>query len=428
MPRPTVALASLDRPIAERFGARLKAARLRAGLTQARLAEGRYTKAYISALENGLSKPSMAAVHFLAGRLGTSPTELLGASDARWGRVEADLRLAAGDWQAAADAYDHLLEEEQAPIRRAELLRGRAEANSRLDRPADAVESAAESAAIFDANGLSADAALARYWQSAGLYRLENSEEARALLRQIIDAIRGGLKAEPDLELRALIALAMNDSREGRPDRALTYLNEARARLGELDDRRRAAFLESLAISYRESGDYEAAVTMATQAIAYFRAAEDELEVALLDNELALTHLALGTLERANAHALAAHERMTRLGDTVRLADVLETQAQIAVALGDLSAGEAHALAAIEAAGPTGNFKAAIDAAMTRARIARRQGDLPRATDILERALADARAHGRPAQARDCLIALSELAAETGDHAHAYELVREALA
>lgn len=417
----------LDRGLAERFGARLRAARLRAGLTQAKLAEGRYTKAYISALENGLSKPSMAAVHFLGGRLGLSPTELLGASDDRWGRVEADLRLAAGDWQTAADSYERLLEEERIPSRRAEILRGRAEALSRLDRPSEAVEAAAQAAAIFDANGQSADAALARYWQASGMYRLENADEARSLLRHIIDAIRAGIAAEPDLEIRCLIALAMIDSREGQADRALTYLNEARARLGEFDDRRRAAFMESLAISYRESGDYEAAVTAATQAIAYFRSAEDELEVALLDNELALTHLALGTFERAKAHAAAAHERMSRLGDRTRLANVLETEAQVAFAVGDLDQAEEHALAAIETAGVSGNVKAALSAALTRGRIARKRGEAARAAEILESALAEARKHGRSSQMRQLLVELSEVAAEGGDTKRAYEFAREAL-
>ena len=68
-------LAVEDRDLAQQIGARLKAARLRAGLTQQQVAAGRYTKAYVSALENGLIKPSMAALRFLAVRLGTTPSE-----------------------------------------------------------------------------------------------------------------------------------------------------------------------------------------------------------------------------------------------------------------------------------------------------------------------------------------------------------------
>ena len=56
--------------LAEAIGARIKQARLAAGLTQAQLAGDRYTKAYVSALEHGLAKPSMAALTFLSERLG----------------------------------------------------------------------------------------------------------------------------------------------------------------------------------------------------------------------------------------------------------------------------------------------------------------------------------------------------------------------
>jgi tetratricopeptide (TPR) repeat protein len=412
---------------AGQFATRLKAARLRAGLTQARLAEGRYTKAYVSALENGLSRPSIVALDFLAARLGIAPTDLLGEGPTRWSRVEADLRLAAGDWQTALDAYDRLLDDEPYAVRRAEIQRGRAEALSRLDRPADAVTAGAEAAALFTAHGFPADAAVARYWQASGLYRLENTEEARALFRGVLDAARGGIPVEPDLEVRTLISLAMIDSREGRPERALTYLGEARAQVDALDDRRRASFFESLAISYRESGDYEAAVSTATQAIAYFRAAEDQLEVALIDNELALTHLALGTLERARTHAAAAHDRMEEIGNTTRLANVLETQAQVALAMGDLAEAERFAVEAIAAAGTSGNQKAAVSAALTRGRIARRLGEPARAITILEAAIEAARDHGRSAQLRDCLVELGELMAEQGDTRRAYELAREAL-
>ena len=59
-----------DSALAQSIGSRIRERRHRAGLSQQRLAEGRYTKAYISALETGAAKPSMAALNFMAGRLG----------------------------------------------------------------------------------------------------------------------------------------------------------------------------------------------------------------------------------------------------------------------------------------------------------------------------------------------------------------------
>ena len=103
-------LAAEDKDLAVLIGTRLRAARQRAGLTQREVAEPRYTKAYISALENGLIKPSMAALRFVATKLGTTASELLADTDLQWDRTEAELRLAAGDWQAAIDAWRTILE------------------------------------------------------------------------------------------------------------------------------------------------------------------------------------------------------------------------------------------------------------------------------------------------------------------------------
>src|SRR3954465_14494870 len=111
-------LAKEDLDLARQVGVRLKAARTRAGLTQRELAEPRYTKAYISALENGLIKPSMAALRFLARRLGTVPGEFLADQDTHWQRIEAELRLASGDWQAAADRFQVILDAGPAGVAR----------------------------------------------------------------------------------------------------------------------------------------------------------------------------------------------------------------------------------------------------------------------------------------------------------------------
>ena len=94
--------------VARRIGERIRQVRTRLSLTQAQLAKGRYTAAYISALERGLAKPSMAALTFLSERLGVSIPDLVAEERPAAGRLEADLLLAFG--QAAAGS---------GPIRRA---------------------------------------------------------------------------------------------------------------------------------------------------------------------------------------------------------------------------------------------------------------------------------------------------------------------
>src|SRR3954465_10200689 len=81
------------RDLARSIGARIRIARLAAHLTQQELAGDRYTKAYVSALELGHAKPSMAALDYLAPRLGTTPDRLLADDAGRWTRLDADLHL-----------------------------------------------------------------------------------------------------------------------------------------------------------------------------------------------------------------------------------------------------------------------------------------------------------------------------------------------
>ena len=58
-----------DRELAHRIGQLIREARHRAGLTQQQVAGDRYTKAYVSALETGIARPSMVALNHIAERL-----------------------------------------------------------------------------------------------------------------------------------------------------------------------------------------------------------------------------------------------------------------------------------------------------------------------------------------------------------------------
>ena len=116
----------------------------RRGMTQRELAEPRYTKAYVSALEKGLIKPSLAALRYLARRLGTVPEAFLADADTQWQRIDAELRLAAGDWQSAADRFREILETEIQGAGRGLSLLGLAEASYRLGRGREVIALATE--------------------------------------------------------------------------------------------------------------------------------------------------------------------------------------------------------------------------------------------------------------------------------------------
>jgi tetratricopeptide (TPR) repeat protein len=428
MPRSAKSHVEADRPLARQIGGRIRRERLRVGLTQAALAEPRYTKAYVSALENGLVKPSMAALNFLAQRLGVPVSRLLTDEGRAWARLEADLLLASGDWEPALVAYADLVDEAADPITRAELLLGSAEALVRLDRGREAITLAAEAADRFEAAGRVSDAAFARYWLAAAHHVAENPAEARVILLDLERRLAGGLPGPTaDFGVRVLITLAVVEGREGRTEAALAYLEAARARLSQLDDRRRATFLHSLALNYRELGDMEGAIATATQCLALYRSIDADAEIGALDNELALTYLAIGDRARARQHAEAAIDRLRALGDQRVLPHVEETLAQIRLAEGDPAGATAAATQALDLARATGNRKASISSLVTLARAARARGDHRAAETHLEAAAALAEAVGRSAQLRDVLVEWSDTVAASGDLARALELSRRAL-
>ena len=416
-----------DTPLARSIGARIRQARLQAGLTQQQLAGDRYTKAYVSALENGLSKPSMAALNYLATRLDMPATVLLAGETDDWSRIEADVLLASGRWQEALDIYDRHLAEAPRGRARAELLRGRAEALARLDRGAEAAAAGSEAAEIFDHLGRQADAALARYWVANGEYLQGNVAEARRLVEAILAMVRAGLRVEPDFHLRLVIALAAVETRDGEYDRALAYLSEVRGLAEYLDDRRRATYFFDLAHSYRESGDYEAAVRTGYASLTLFAAMNADAEIAALENDLALVFLKLENLSRAHELVASARTRFEALGDARWMAHIADTEAQIALAGSAFDQAATLVEQAIDGAQCTGNQKALIDALVTRAQIRRQRGDRESADDDFARAADLARISGSRGRLREVLSAWSEMLAETGDLRRAYDLTHEAL-
>jgi tetratricopeptide (TPR) repeat protein len=416
-----------DRDLARRIGGRIREARLRAGLTQQQLAGDRYTKAYISALETGIARPSMVALTFICERLGLPASHFIDQSHPTWTRLEVDMRLAAGDWVAAADGYTTLLADATDDGVRADLLRGLAEASARLDLGKEAIAAASEATRLYAAAGRDSDAALARYWLAYGLYQSDNELDARSVLTALLEQVRNGLNVEPDFEMRLLTSLAAVESRAGQPTRALTYLEEARGLAADLDDRRRAAFLFNLAINYREVGDFEGAIRAGTQGMALYRAAGAIFESARIENDLALAYLATGQIERARELAADARHQIEETGDERWMAAVVDTEAQVALAAGEVDEALRLARAARGHADRSGNEFGGLMAMLTEARILRRGGRAEEAETRFGEAAAIARESRAPNRLREVLREWADLRAEAGDHRGAYELSSEAL-
>ena len=396
-------------------------------MTQAQLAGDRYTGSYVSALENGLVRASMAALTYLAERLDVGVDDLLNDRESGWNRLEADLHLASGDWTAALDRYSTLLESASSRLDTALLLRGRAEAYCRLGRPTEAVRDATPAYEALKRQGRHADAAYAAYWLANAHHQLNNPAEARAIGHQVLAEVRAGLEVQADFKVRLLAALAAIESWDGHHHRALALLEEARAMDKEIDDRARAALLFSMAIGHAETGDHEAALRAGTQALALYEAADAPREAAALRNSLALTHLHAANLDRAAELAEEARRMATEADDRRMLSHVADTQAQIALARTDEPAVRRHVAEALELARLSADDQTQASALITLARM-HRAADRPDEADAAYRSAIDLlRPAGPTRMLQSALEELAELLTAQGRHEEAIDLLREAL-
>jgi tetratricopeptide (TPR) repeat protein len=414
------------RELALAIGGRIRAARLAGHLTQQQLAGDRYTKAYISALELGHAKPSMAALDYLAPRLGTTPDRLLANPTAHWTRLDADLCLAAGRFDEAAETYLDLAERTTDPVTRGELLLGAGEAYCRLRRPQKASGLLVEASRHLAAGGRVTDQRRAQYWMAYVHGALDDLEEARRVLHNLLNGDPADAE-DPDFAVRVRLALARGESEYGSFDRARLYLEEAQVLAAGLDLRRRAIFYDVLARTRFGAGDVEGAIQAGTEALALFRVTEYEVEEASLENELAMSFLALGNLGRAEdlvAHALATAERLEH---HAAIGHILDTQATIRLERGDASGAltlTERALAVEEEHGPPHEQ---LGARVTRARALAALGRTDEAAQAWADAGAIARTLSSPMRRKRVLSAWAEALAAQGLHAQAYEVMRETL-
>lgn len=413
--------------LAERIGARLRVARLRLAMSQRDVAGDRFTPQYVSGLERGAVKPSMAALNYLAERLRIPIRDLLDAPAEPWTRVDADVKLASGDSQGAADLYQRLLVTAPSETARAEALSGLADALCRLNRGPEAVSAAAEALELFQSAGRTIDGAWTAYTLASAQYQSDNVTESRAILENLLKQVRDGLAVETGFKVRVLTALASVEGWSGDHRAALSYLEEGRELIEALDPRARAAYYYSLAVNYKQTGDLEAAVRSGIRSLGLYEALGSELEVAALHNHLALTYLNLGNLARAADYAHQAATEAKRLGDVRSQAGIAETQAKIALAEGRHSAALELAGEAIRLGADGAAPDATLEAEVTTARAHGAQGEPAAAIAAFERAAEQVRSGPSAARRREVLAEYAEFLMANGDEKRALQLYREAV-
>jgi transcriptional regulator with XRE-family HTH domain len=417
------------------LGARIKAARLAAGLTQTQLGAPEATVSYVSRIESGRRRPDPRVLDAFADRLGVPVAELLAgppAVDDQESRLSVDfvaLSLELGD---AADALAHaerLLADPDVAAgfgERLQFLRGRAlEMLGRLD---DAVQAYEDLLATHPGGefALGCGMALSRCYREWGdLGRAISVGEQ--LLATVAD--RGLAGCDEAIQLTVTVAAAYHQ--RGDSVHAVRLCREAIAvaeRSGS--PRSRASAYWNASIMELEAGAVSGAVALASKALALLGEGTDSRNLARLRSELGIMQMQLDPpeLDDAVANLSAAAEAMA-LSDAGRIDRLRNDLALAEAALigGDIERGRQLATEVLEQAPPDAPMLAA-DARTLQGQAAAADGDGAAAALLFKQAVHLLTGVGADRAAGQRWLELGTLLESVGEHDAARQAYRSAAA
>jgi len=284
----------------EGVGARVRALRLDAGLTQAELGGERFTKEYVSQVELGKTRPSAAAIAWFTARLAVDRSALEGE---------------AGPAAVAASA---------AVVARAEAsveARRYPEAVADLERVQDAVRSAGDA-------HLALRHGVALGWALHHLGRLEDA----ATVLGAASAAAAGLEGAAADHADALYRLGVVRFKMGSHATAIALLDEALRLAGEADrtsDALRVRILNTRAKIRRRQKDFTAAAEDVQQALELARALDDDRVLAETYLDASLVAERRNEYTRAQEYAERSKALFERVADHEYVGKLLNNLGQL---------------------------------------------------------------------------------------------------
>lgn len=346
----------------ETVGARVRMLRRSAGLSQAELAAGRFSKEYVSQIERGKTRPTPETLEWLAGRLATDREFLEhGVSKAEKERLESALRDAErlvdehryDDALLAFRGVREIADSASAPAFFLRLLRGEAWARIRLGELDSAMSLLEQAAALTVTAGFTDDDRAEVVFQ-VGVVRYSQSSiaEAIVLFDEALILAQG-----PDPAADRLRSDIFHwRSRCYRRNRDWVAAQEDIERALELaeacaDTRRAADALFQASLVAQRQGRWVLARTSAERARALFEDLGDRATAARLLNNLAgLNHL-LGNTARAIDLLEEAFEIFVELDLAVDAGYVCSSLAEIRLGCGEFEPSETQARKALDLLG-----------------------------------------------------------------------------
>lgn len=421
-------------PLTE-LGARIRAARVAAGLTQTELGGPDVTVSYVSRIESGSRRPDARVLEAFASRLGITVDELLMepvSEDERTALLAVDyveLSLELGEVQDALTQADRLLADVGTPgylRERVMFLRGRAlEALGRLEDATDAFE---QVRATYPEGGLALQCAMAlsRCYREAGDLGRAISAGESALAAYAERGLAGGDEA---VQLTVTVAAAYHE--RGDVAYAVRLCREAVAVAEESGSpRSRAAAYWNASVMELDKGAVGVAVTMATKALALLGEDADVRMLARLRLQLGMMQLELDPPEvmEATANLQVAREYLVHSGaghvDRLRVESAL---AEASLMSGDVAEARQLAARVFEDA----HTHAPVVAAHARAlegQAAAAEGDSIRAAELYKEAVYILTGIGADRSAGGLWMELGGLLEDIGEHDMARQAYRSAAA
>jgi tetratricopeptide (TPR) repeat protein len=423
---------------ADALGERVRTLRRSAGLSQAELAGGRFSKEYVSQIERGKTRPTRETLEWLAGRLETD-TEYLehGLSRADMERLEADARAAerlleAHQYEEALQGFRAARQDAStagAPSLGLRLVTGEAWALVRTGRLDEAMSVLQAAAAVAVSGGFT-DADRAEVVFLVGVVRYHESSIAEAIVlfdQALVLAEGSGERTD---RLRSDIFHWR--SRCHRRNRDWVAADEDIERALELaeassDPRRAADALFQASLVAQRQGRWVLARTHAERSRALFEELGDRATVARLLNNLAgLNHL-LGSADRSIELLERAFEIFVDLDLPVDAGYVCSSLAEVRLDLGDAELAETQARKALELLdGRADHVQEVGTAEVTLGRSLAEQGRLDEAEQWMARAEATSEQASSASHRSSAWLARGDLESRRGNDEVAAGLYRRA--
>jgi transcriptional regulator with XRE-family HTH domain len=412
---------------------RVRAARLEAGLSMARLADTDMTRAMVQMIESGRARPSVQKLRIIARRTRKPVSYFLPQgvvvdekSAADWLTTLEQLALAnvheqvVSTFEAELTAVDDLAIRLRAQVlaARSLILSGHPEDGHRLAQSAfDAARAIGDSHQQVEAQA----------WAAAAL-SLQNDPGALAALESALTSCRSLRPPAPELEVRLL----MNIGRHHVAAHRWTNAIEAYGRALEASDNTRdlvkmARMYDGLALAHREMGDLSGAEAHAQRALGIHelaRSRNDEIRTRVNLAELLVRDQRLEEARQQIETAMQLHALETPDDPIARL---LNAKAEVELAVGSLDDAEQTVkISLVDSLGKPDPVAHA-DGLRLRGRLAFERGERNFRGDYLA-AIDEMSGLGYPERVAEMRAEFAHLLDASGDRSEAFEQLKLAAA